>query len=345
MMENKIELLNGTVLQGYTPKKVLDTHSSSSFQLDTTGQYFQIGKKPTIQKLSKSVAAREQFFYEHAFFFLANADKILADSRMFLAPVPVQSGLAYTGISGFQNPTLGIYIEWWLNNPISMLEKDGKKYLAWLIAGSPLSGCNKCGIVDEQGNDEVHTFIPFRNVWGSFVKINTRYSEAKSKYTAFTMEEVYELLQSVETEEQKKTRSYILDCYFLRSQCRMMSDQIERMQQQMYELTKENTTLKIQSREHLLEDVYERYVDYKNEQFKQMEELREHRRLLRMRLRGGELTNDTEYQQSMRNINRELKQLKHPPLPDFAKVVYEIGVTIYDVEKYFTAKKKSEEQN
>jgi len=32
---------------------------------------------------------------------------------MFLCPIYMQSGLAYTGSSGFEKPTLGIYIEWW----------------------------------------------------------------------------------------------------------------------------------------------------------------------------------------------------------------------------------------
>lgn len=334
-MENKIELLNGTMLQGYTAQKVLKTHIWRGFQLDSTGQYFKIGGKPSAKSQQSNV--REQFFYQHAFFFLANADKILTDSRLFLAEVPVQSGLAYSGTSGFESPTLGVYVEWWLNNPISTLEKEGKKYLTWLISGSPLSGCNSCGIVDEEGVSQAHTFDTFKSVWGSFVRINTRYHEAKSKYATFTMEEAYELLNSVETEEHKKTRSYIMDCLYLRSQCRQMSERIETLNCRISELTKENIILKIQLHEHVLEDVYGRYVEYKEQQFRQMEELREHRRQLRRQLRDGSMTNNTEYQRAVRDINKELYKLKYASLPDFAKVVDDLGLSMNDIEDYFKA--------
>ena len=62
----------------------------------------------------------------------------MSDSRMFLCPVPIQNGMAYTGTSGFQRPTLGVYLEWWLNCESAMVcEEHGTEKLVYQIAGSP----------------------------------------------------------------------------------------------------------------------------------------------------------------------------------------------------------------
>ena len=43
---------------------------------------------------------RLKLFLQYAHRLIGESDKIMADSRMFLAPVPIRNGLAYTGTSG-----------------------------------------------------------------------------------------------------------------------------------------------------------------------------------------------------------------------------------------------------
>jgi len=133
-----------------------------------------------------------QFFTDHAFFFLEHAAQILSDSRMFFAPVSVRNGLDYVGPRGFANPTLGIYITWWLNNPSdTQIEIEGKRALVYQLAGSPLSGCNCCRCVSPNGVIHTVEHPNFHQLYRSFIAINHRYKEQKATAEYDTLEVVY----------------------------------------------------------------------------------------------------------------------------------------------------------
>ena len=194
--EGKIQLLNGTVLDCY-PLEQPGDKVDNALKLDTTGTYLAVGgKKPAAApRRDEEKEEEEKLFLSNAFRFLQYKDRIMSDSRMFLCPVPIQSGIAYTGTSGFQRPTLGIYLEWWLNcERASLYEENGTKKLVYHIAGSPLSGSNRCGIVDANGKTEVKSITSFISLWPSFKDINCRYDEAKDRYQAYTLKQVVEIL-------------------------------------------------------------------------------------------------------------------------------------------------------
>ena len=113
--DGKIVLLNGTQLDCYPlADEDIETEFQDKLELDTTGQYLTVRKcKPKTTHVSDEWMQKQQLFVDNAFYLLAHMDRIMNDSRMFLAPVAVQSGLAYTGTSGFKRPTLGVYLEWW----------------------------------------------------------------------------------------------------------------------------------------------------------------------------------------------------------------------------------------
>lgn len=191
---DSFELLDGSILEGY-PIVCPSIPESNELQFDTTGQYLSLDHKP--EKTSKEKEKERQrghsLFYENIPLFLANTDRILGDSRLFLAVVPVQNGLAYTGTSGFQQPTLGIYIEGGFIIRIAPSYSKGRPI--WFISGSPLSGSHACSSVDSKG--KTHKSVlngRFRDVWRSFVEVNTRYDEAKSRFMAYSLEEVISLL-------------------------------------------------------------------------------------------------------------------------------------------------------
>lgn len=191
-------LMDGTMLKCY-PLKHPETRVDNEMKLDTTGKYLTVGRsKYRHVAAPRSDEEREKevrLFLNNAFLFLQNRDRIMSDSRMFLCPVPIQNGLAYTGTAGFNHPTLGVYLEWWLSCENTMIHKeDETKWLVYFISGSPLSGANKCGIVNEKGDTDSKSILPFSAVWSSFMRINKRYDEAKSLYQAYTLEEVVKKL-------------------------------------------------------------------------------------------------------------------------------------------------------
>lgn len=195
--KNKIVLLNGKELICHPKVECTDNITDDELKIDTTGTFLSVGKKSQNKVSKKVMAPNEQLFLDNAFYFLNNADKIFSDSRMFLAPVPIQSGIAYTGTSGFHNPTLGVYLEWWLNCETDVTkDKKGRDALTYYIAGSPLSGMNHCACVYPDGKSKDISHYPFREVWSTFMKINNRYSESKAQYEAYTLEEVVNILKA-----------------------------------------------------------------------------------------------------------------------------------------------------
>ena len=203
--DGKIVLVNGTVLDCEKKQISVDEISDDSMKLDDTGEFLIIGeKKPkkNTDKAKKSVDVefemQKDFFLKHALFLYEHRDKVLADSKMFLTPIPLRCGLAYTGHSGFMNPTLGIWLEWLENCKGSVMhDKNGNTKLLFHLAGSPLSGMNSCATVDASGNVEQYQCHPFKDYWVPFTRINTRYTEAKILYESYDLEAVVKILEGV----------------------------------------------------------------------------------------------------------------------------------------------------
>lgn len=207
--ENSITLMNGAVLECFPKESQPCDIEPDKMQLDATGKYLSIGnKKPYKGKEKAPIAPTEEMeqqqkklFTDNAFYLLAHSERIMRDSRMFLAPVAVHNGLAYTGTSGFCNPTIGIYLEWW-NECARALRTDdeGNRSLVFYLSGSPLSGANCCAEVYEDGRIEsvsVHSFIDH---WRPFMAINQRYTEAKHMHQAYTLQQVLDILHAEDSE-------------------------------------------------------------------------------------------------------------------------------------------------
>lgn len=92
--QNSMELLNGTVLKCYPKATIQESLINDRLSLDSTGNFLRLAGRPS----TKNEKDDKTSFLDHAFLFLRSADTILKDSRMFLAPVPVHSGLAYTAV-------------------------------------------------------------------------------------------------------------------------------------------------------------------------------------------------------------------------------------------------------
>jgi len=196
----QIQLLDGRVLDCY-PSEGPKCEVENELRLDTTGTYLVVGrqKKPIgeIDKSDDEKKELEKLFLDNAFVLLANKERILSDSRMFLCPLTfIGNHLAYTGTSGFRRPTFGIYLEFWEQCVNACIEEnDGKRWLLYLIAGSPLSGSNRCAFVNQQGETKTFQVSPFKSVWPKFMEINSRYGKAKYEYDAYTLRQVLSILE------------------------------------------------------------------------------------------------------------------------------------------------------
>ena len=166
--EGKIRLLDGSLLDGYM--KDCNNGQEDVFQGDEWADYL---------------------FVENAHRLFHDRKTILKDSRMFLAPIRARNHLAYTGRHGFQNATLGVYLEWWETCKFSRIDNhDGTFSLVYFLAGSPLSGMNDCMAIDADGSRRKVSLGAFFEAWRAFTGINMRYESCKQRYEAYSLEEV-----------------------------------------------------------------------------------------------------------------------------------------------------------
>ena len=153
-MSKIITLLNGAQLKCYEIADCKDAKSiDNSMQIDLTGEYFQIGREKHKKKCIRLEERPEvKLFLKNAHYLFYHSNDIVNNSRMFLCPVPFENNLSIFGNSGFQHPTLGVYIEWWERcQDVRLLDEQGEKWLVYQLAGSPLTHCNSCGIVNSTG--------------------------------------------------------------------------------------------------------------------------------------------------------------------------------------------------
>lgn len=182
-----IELIDGTQLPCYLSAKPEKKHSTELL-LDASGEYLSINPMSEPQK-RQSPMEMAQPFLSHISLILEHQEAILSDSRLFLSKVPIQNALAFIGTSGFQNPTLGVYIEWWRHFYQESHDQEGNP--VWFISGSPLSGNHACSSVSSDGMTThcCKLQMCFGSTWRSFMEVNNRYADAKALCEAYTVEQ------------------------------------------------------------------------------------------------------------------------------------------------------------
>jgi hypothetical protein len=171
-------------------------HPKGKICLDKGGEFLKMRKGADEKKGWPTNEPWKDLFLKEAFFLYEQKDKILSDTRMFFTPLPFSNNLAYTGTSGLSDATLGIYLEWWDDCEQAVIKNDEEVYaLTFFIAGSPLSGSNRCSAVNRNGKEFTIQFSSFLPIWTSFMRINQRYDEAKQIYQAYTLEETVSKLR------------------------------------------------------------------------------------------------------------------------------------------------------
>lgn len=311
--EGKIVLLDGTELE-CLPKAdvVISDVESDQLAFDTTGQYFSIGNKKATHQLpiDELKEAQKDLFVNNAFYLLAHKDRILSDSRMFLCPIAIQNNLAYTGTSGFRNPTLGVYIEWWLNCQGAMrIDKNGLKSLVYHLAGSPLSGANKSSEVGEDGKTKTVTLLPFKDHWGPFIDINTRYTEAKAKYQAYILEQVLDILH---VDDDGLDLAHAIDNQFFKHEINRLNELVSRLKKDRDDWSKRYYDVLLTSNDATIREFYAEYQALEKRVDLETIYLKEQRQSLKMKLKSGRMDNVI-YQKQVGPISKRLKELEFEP--------------------------------
>ena len=156
----------------------------------------------------REITNHQKFFAESAWLFFNNKERILADPRMAYVPIDMQNCLAYCGSKAFEGATIGAYLEWWSGELGRRTDKQGKPFLVVRVAGSPLSGMNKCQIVKQNGEQSDVWLNHFPRTWKSFSHICQRYRESAYDGIIFTLEQVILLLRAPAELNLEFTRSW-----------------------------------------------------------------------------------------------------------------------------------------
>ena len=226
-------------------------------------------------------------FIKNAFFFLAHKERILTDSRMFLCSVPITSGMSISGTSGFENPTLGIYLLWWETCAGAMFtDKKGRRGLLYKLSGSSLSGHNICGVVHEDGTTKNVELHPFKDYRDSFIRINNTYKAAKQKYQAYSLQQVLDILDH--EEEGDSDYAHTINIQLQSQEINVLKERVNHLNARIEMLEHSLSDARMELREEKLLHYYNRYKDLEMRIFSKVEQLLQQKRDLKMALRRGD---------------------------------------------------------
>lgn len=306
--KGKIQLIDGRYVDCFPlATDELDLVADDTLGIDTTGQHRKSRKDQTTVSQKDKEEDKERFL-KNAFYLLANKERILTDSRMFLCPIPIQSGMSLSGTSGFKNPTLGVYLQWWEACPGAMrTDKNGRRSLVYHLAGSNLSGANHCSEVYEDGKTGIVHLYPFREHWQPFVRINNAYTEAKQRYQAYTLKQVLEILDH--EEENDREYAITLNEQFHTSEINALNMRLHYLNEQNKALREKYNDAMLGWKEEKIVNYYKGYLDLKKLLDSEMEALAQQKRDLKAALHRGEYTNK-EYESLVLPINERIEEAK-----------------------------------
>lgn len=250
--------------------------------------------------------------FEHfVWFLLDNADKIMADSRMFLCPGYSQVFSPF--FSG--RPRLGTFLEWWLHYPEKSRDDDGNPIFC--MSGNPMTGSHGCYSINREGNTRKVTERGFGTIIGSFVKVNSLYNDVKEECEYYEFDEVIRLLSG---------ESYDLMMELVRTKIKLKrtqdgynttKGQFAIVYNRLKRLLKENKKLQLN---HSMDEImrfYSKYLPLRQTFDEEYDIFVKERRKLRKRLKKG-LPVD-EYKLKLAEVGKKQKFL-HRELIDRADV-------------------------
>lgn len=274
-----------------------------------------------------------RLFTDNAFLLLAHKRQIMKDSKMCFAPIDVSNGLAYSG--AFRPATLGAYIEWWATCAEALrMNEAGEKSLVYRLAGSPLSGANRCMQVYEDGRTETVSVDGFKELWNPFVKIINRYAIDNECTEHYSLQEVVDILSVGDKMDMK---DYV-HSLFLEAEVNKCKARIQTVEKGCSEYREKFVMLLLKNNEERVRSFYDDFLVMEKETDEKTSNLKEERKSLRQKLRRGDFGN-VAYQALLMPINKELDELQYALIEFRRKMLMFLfpneRITIEDIERYF----------
>lgn len=308
--KNSIILMDGAVLECYPKEAPQTDFPSDEMKLDRTGVYLRVGNKPLKPqpRPTEEIERQKKLFTDNAFYLLAHRERIMQDGRMFLTPVAVTNGLAYTGTSGFHNPTVGIYLEWWAACAEAMrIDENGNRSLVFHLAGSPLSGANHCSEVYEDGRVKQIHLSYFSDCWRPFMATNTRYDEAKYTCQAYTLEELLDVLHKEDNENFDGSRK-VKEC-FMQHEIDSLKKRVERLNEEVSKWYNMYVDAFMKLNETRVSEAFAEFQFFKGKTEAEIDLIKSQKRELKAELKSGRMDNIT-YQRTLMPLNKRIKDLE-----------------------------------
>lgn len=252
-------------------------------------------------------------FLYNAFLFYRNAHRILSDSRMSFATVPL---ILEKSKKGTRYVTLGALVEWWLNCEEDVTkDKDGHDALTYHLVGNALTGTNHCYCVYPDGQAEKIILNNFGTAWSSFMNTCKKYSETPEGIDVLTLEEVVIVLANAEMSIEAKLSIQLIKEERQRVVLEKKYDKLNRqhitLEDQYYHLAIEHHRVKLEGfrKEHILR---------KDKTDKAIRQLEEKRAEYRTQMKQGLITN-VEYQRLFMDLEKQKKGIHS----DFVRFKYD----------------------
>ena len=301
--DGKIILLDGRMVDCY-PRAVDEQDRTFDAKAVSEEDPQSPARKP--QSSDKEKEADKERFIKNAFFFLAHKERILTDSRMFLCPVPIQSGMSMSGISGFVSPTLGVYLQWWERCEGAMrADKKGRRSLVFKLSGSSLSGYNVCDEVCEDGKTKCSQLYDFKVLRDGFIRINNIYKSVKQKFQAYSIQQVLDILDH----EEEGDHDY---ANVINEQ--LQSHEINALNKRVHHLNAINQALQRRNKEleralynERILHYYDGYLALQQRVTTEIEGLKQQKRDLKAALHRGDYDNQS-YERRVNAINLGIKE-------------------------------------
>ncbi len=324
--EGAIRLMDGTILTCY-PKPKQEEQSSNESQLE--------------DEVDEEL---QRLFIDNAFYLLAHRERILQDSRMFLAPIGIQNGSPYTKSLGLDAPTIGVYLEWWSHCLGSMVISDsGRMSLIYELTGSPHSKVTSGRQLYENGETEpIHSYGHVQ-YWKSLIEINKRYSEAKEIYQAYTLQELLDILHEEDGGEKDFTSN--VRERFLRHHIAELKVYIEYLYEEFSIRMKRWTHAELRLHDDEVRQIYADYKALEQRVTSEIEELRRQKQSMKRQLKSGQLA-PRSYQDALKTVKAQTYQLEGQLSSFEYKVQWRFRdegmISIQDICAYVQNKDKAE---
>jgi hypothetical protein len=185
-------------------------------------------------------------------------------------------------------------------------DKKGRRRLVYHLAGSPLSGMNKCGAVREDGTQELVTLSSFGAHWGPFMKLNQRYAQAKPLYQHYTLQQVLDILHQ---EDNGNTDCWLaLDAIFMKREIDKLNQRIEQISKQCDTWREKYESTLVRYNIEKMRQVYADCEAFDADVTKEIDAIREQKKRIKASLKAGQIDNVT-YQRQLTPMKTRIADL------------------------------------